>query len=93
MVSEPFGSQRTMASHTRSRASDDQWKDMEVRLGEINSSCQRLIEASSASLENKIIDKIDQLVSLVTKCDSKIESYNATMDDRIKQQVSGLLKD
>ena len=65
---------------------------MEARLGEINTSCHRLIESSNASLENKIIDKIDQLVSLVTKCDSKIESYNATIDDRINHQMMGLLR-
>ncbi|XP_017233152.1 uncharacterized protein LOC108207202 [Daucus carota subsp. sativus] len=81
-----------MTSHTRSRVSEEQWKDMEARLGEINTSCHRLIESSNASLENNIIEKIDQLVSLVTKCDSKIESYNATIDDRIKHQMMGLLR-
>lgn len=32
------------------------------------------------------------MVLFVTKCDAKIESYNATMDYRIKQQVIGILK-
>lgn len=81
-----------MASSTRARSAEDSWRDLEARIQEVNNSCHKLIEMSNASLEVKIIGKIDQLVTLVTKCDAKIESYNATIEDRIQNKMNGVLR-
>lgn len=81
-----------MATSTRSRDSDDSWKDLESRIQEVNNSCHKMIESSTKSLETKIIGKINQLVSLVTKCDAKIEAYKASIEDRIQNKMSGLIK-
>ncbi|XP_063942971.1 uncharacterized protein LOC108207610 [Daucus carota subsp. sativus] len=80
-----------MASTTRSKNHDDSWKDMESRIHEVQNSCFKMIETTNLSMESKILGKIDQLVTLVTQCDAKIESYNATMDDRINHRIQGVL--
>lgn len=81
-----------MATNTRSRSSEDQWRDMEIRIQELQVSCQKQIEISQSGLENKILSRIDQMMSMVANCDAKIESCNAKLEDKINTKMAGLLK-
>lgn len=81
-----------MASNTRSRNSDEMWKDLESRIQEVSNSCHKKIVESNSAMENRLIEKMDQLVSLVSGCDAKIEAYNATMEERIKNKITGIFK-
>ncbi|XP_017221614.1 uncharacterized protein LOC108198371 [Daucus carota subsp. sativus] len=81
-----------MASSTRSRSAEDQWRDLDLRIQEVSNSCFKKINESNAALENKIIDKMDKLMAMVSGCDAKIEAYNASMEEKISQKVSGVLQ-
>lgn len=81
-----------MATNTRARSADDQSREMEIRLHEIQLACQKQIDASQVSLENKILGRIDQLKGLVTWCDSKIESYNNKLEEKINSKIAGLIR-
>ena len=91
MVSEPFDSQ-DMATATRSRSTEDSWRDMDNRLQEVSKACHKQIEQNTAAMESKILNKIDQLVSLVTNCEAKIELYISTTEDRINNRIRGVFK-
>ena len=81
-----------MASNTRSRSAEDSWRDLDHRIQEVNNSCFKKISESNAVLENKIIVKMDKLMSMVSGCDAKIEAYNASMEEKIAQKISGALQ-
>lgn len=76
---------------TRSRLTEDSWREIEIQIQEVSVTCHKQIEKTTSAMESKIINKIDQLVSLVTNCDAKIEIYNSTMEDRIQTKVGGIL--
>ena len=59
---------------------------------EMNNSCSKKIAESQVQIETKLVEKIDQLMSMVSKCDSKIEAYNASMEEKIKSKISGIVK-
>lgn len=63
-----------------------------MRIHEVISFFHKKIAESIAAMKNKIIDKMDQLMSLVSGCDAKIEAYNASMEERIKTKISGLVR-
>lgn len=81
-----------MASNTRARVSDDQWREMDIRLHEMSNSCYKQIETSHSVLESKILSKMDQLMSLVTGCDAKLEEYNSSMEERINSKFASAMK-
>ncbi|KAK1395189.1 hypothetical protein POM88_014245 [Heracleum sosnowskyi] len=81
-----------MASNTRSRTTEEQWRDIEARIQEVSASCHKKIAETSAQMEKRIIDKMDQVMTLVSGCDAKIEAYNASMEERIKVKVDGAMK-
>ena len=81
-----------MASSTRARSGDDQWKDLDNKIQELSIQCSKKIEASQASIEQKIIAKMDQLMTMVSGCEARIEAYNISMDDKINGKLTGILK-
>lgn len=81
-----------MASNTRSRSSDDSRKDLESKIQEINSNYQKQIERNQAAIEDKLLGKMDQLLTMVVGCESRIEACNASIDDKISCKLAGVLK-
>lgn len=94
MVSEPFDSWPlvSMATITRSRTADDQMRELENKIQDVNQNCYKQMEIKQAALEDKIIGKMDQLISLVAGCEARIEACNVAMDDKINTKFSDLIK-
>lgn len=67
-----------MASNTRSHFTEDFWSDLENKIQEVNINSCKNIAALLAATEDKIIRKMDQLMNLVSRCQSRIEAYNGS---------------
>ncbi|KAK1372370.1 hypothetical protein POM88_028563 [Heracleum sosnowskyi] len=81
-----------MANSTRARTAEEQWRDVELRIQEVSNSCNKKIVESITSMETRLMDKMDQLILAVSGCDAKIEAYNASMEERIKAKIAGVVK-
>lgn len=81
-----------MAGNTRARNSEEMWRELENKIQEVSNNCHKKIAENNSLMENRLIDKMDQLMSLVSGCDAKIEAYNASMEERIKVKLAGVFK-